>query len=324
MAKGLSAADVPTRQKNGRAWADRLAVFSMTILLLLAWFWIVPLRSARQVVLDDDSSEDGFYTDWDDIPISETLRWVPCFRYQGDFLCARLTVPMDYSRPLSQSPANPKVHIAMVLLPGAGHSLETGLFSESPLLINPGGPGGSGAEFVLGAGPALQIVAGRERDIIGFDPRGIGNTVPKADCFIDGSPLSYQERNKALMNRLTYTVMGHDVGLPNSSSVALQKHATRLKLLAKLCLDKDGEEGGFRYLATPHVARDMKSIVEAWDQWIEEEGLKVNRKSTTGSEAGNSVSSLDTGTKGKLVYWGFSYGTLLGATFAAMFRKFRY
>ncbi|KAK4133912.1 hypothetical protein BT67DRAFT_34936 [Trichocladium antarcticum] len=45
----------------------------------------------------------------------------------------------------------------------------------------------------------------------------------------------------------------------------------------------------------------MVSIVDAWDRGIETRGLAPNAL------------------KGKLVYWGFSYGTYLGATFAKMF-----
>ena len=39
--------------------------------------------------------------------------------------------------------------------------------------ISQGGPGGSGVEFVLGAGPAFQALIGDDFDLLGFDPRGM-------------------------------------------------------------------------------------------------------------------------------------------------------
>ena len=74
---------------------------------------------------------------------------------------------MDYHRPLSASKKNPKVEIALMMAPGKGH-IESGNWSTSPLLLNPGGPGGSGTFFVLGVGNALQAIVGE----VGSVPKG--------------------------------------------------------------------------------------------------------------------------------------------------------
>jgi hypothetical protein len=79
--------------------------------------------------------------DLSQITPSEKLEWHPCFEWTT-FKCARLTVPMDYNRPLNASWDNPKVHIALLLVPGAHNGPKKA--STSPLLLNPGGPGGSG------------------------------------------------------------------------------------------------------------------------------------------------------------------------------------
>ena len=43
-----------------------------------------------------------------------------------------------------------------------------------PVLINPGGPGGSGVNLALSSGKSIQETIGGEKvfDIISFDPRG--------------------------------------------------------------------------------------------------------------------------------------------------------
>ncbi|KAI1645579.1 TAP-like protein-domain-containing protein [Daldinia loculata] len=265
------------------------------------------------------------WTEWSSIVPSEKLIWQPCFAIYGDsFKCARLTVPMDYHRPLNQSADNPKVHIALVLKPGINRTENPSSYSESPLLINPGGPGGSGAIFALFSAQALQTVIGGDRDVIGFDPRGVGATTPKADCFAaPDDPFGLDGRNVALMNRLSWIASGHIIGLVNSSNVALNKLDVRSRALAKLCKRRDEAEGDssiFRYSNTPNVARDMLSIVHAWDEWRSGSDAKSTEEPETVDETqiNSEIESKDS-TKGKLVYWGFSYGTLLGATFASMF-----
>ena len=88
---------------------------------------------------------------------------------------------MDYHRPLNASKDNPKVHLALLLVPGK--SSRANNFSTSPLILNPGGPGGSGVLMAAGFGPRIHSIVGENQDVIGFDPRGIGATTPRADCF---------------------------------------------------------------------------------------------------------------------------------------------
>jgi pimeloyl-ACP methyl ester carboxylesterase len=56
------------------------------------------------------------------------------------------------------------------------------------LLVDPGGPGLSGVTFVQkGAGSAISTLSGGFYDIIGFDPRGFGKTIPLLECFSSAS-----------------------------------------------------------------------------------------------------------------------------------------
>jgi pimeloyl-ACP methyl ester carboxylesterase len=207
---------------------------------------------------------------------------------------------MDYNRPLSTSNDPPTVDIALVLLPGQ-NSTQAQTESKPPLLINPGGPGGSGVMVTLILGSSIQKIAGADQPIIGFDPRGVGFTTPRADCWT--KPPDH-DATSGLLRRLEWDNVNSAFGLFNSSNVAAKFLDAGHRAVNELCRSKDAQLGSSSILGhatTVHVVQDMVSIVDAWDRWIENRGLLPN--------------SL----KGKLVYWGFSYGTYLGATFAKMF-----
>jgi pimeloyl-ACP methyl ester carboxylesterase len=222
---------------------------------------------------------------------------------------------MDYHRPLNASSDNPKVHVALVLIPGA-----SGKPSTSPLLLNPGGPGGSGVSIALGLGRPLQAILGADQDIIGFDPRGIGATTPRTDCFgFPNYPGGKDDYMEGQFHRTLWQISGREIGLVNSSEVALQKIDVRARALGRQCGSKDAlnsNDSIFKYVSTPNVARDMISIIDAWDEWRgdEDETDAVD----AASEAGESEPSPSLDTRGKLVYWGFSYG--VGHSPSSLFR----
>lgn len=261
---------------------------------------------------------DNGITDWNDIVPSTKLNWVPCFRNLGPLLCSRLTVARDPFRPLGESASHPKVHIAVVLRPGVGHGPDTGNYSVSPLVLNPGGPGGSGTNIAIVAGGSLQAAVAPELDVLGFDPRGIGATWPQADCFRQGSPdepMQDDERTGILLRRMQWVMQIARMQLPGEKPGALERTVTDAKAVNMMCAEKDEKDSIFRYVGTPHVAQDMLSIVKAWDEW--RDGLPGMKEEDESRGEGQTALS----TKGKLVYWGFSYGTMLGSTFASMFPK---
>lgn len=232
---------------------------------------------------------------------------------------------MDYSRPLNASADHPKVHLALLMATGAGRTQDPSTYAEAPLLVNPGGPGGSGVVFAQSRAASLQLLVGNQHDIIGFDPRGVGYSTPKADCFASpNSSNGVLGRNIALMNRLTWLASGQGIGLTNSSNVALTQLSARSKAMAQLCQRVDENEGDssiFRHTSTPNHARDMLSIIHAWDEWrSNSQTMQTDAaQSPVEQRLSDNEEESKTSLQGKLVYWGFSYGTLLGATFASMF-----
>ena len=74
-------------------------------------------------------------------------------------------MPLDYA-----NPEGDELAIALLKIP-ANISTSDPAY-RGPILINPGGPGGSGIDLALELGSLPQTFIGAEFDIIGFDPRG--------------------------------------------------------------------------------------------------------------------------------------------------------
>jgi len=100
-----------------------------------------------------------------------TLRWRPC---GGSFECSSMRVPLDYA-----NPGGAQVDIAVIRLPAKDQSRRIG-----SLVVNPGGPGGSGVDFVASESESLPQELRDRFDIVGFDPRGTGQSDP-VDCKAD-------------------------------------------------------------------------------------------------------------------------------------------
>ncbi|MEZ5258889.1 MAG: alpha/beta fold hydrolase [Ilumatobacteraceae bacterium] len=112
-------------------------------------------------------------------PAPDPIDWRDC---EDDSLtsvgldCGTLDVPLDYDDPGADT-----IELALVRLPATSSS------PTGSILFNPGGPGGSGIEFVATAVVVDPSVFGpihRSFDLIGFDPRGVGDSSP-IDCVDD-------------------------------------------------------------------------------------------------------------------------------------------
>ncbi|MBJ7904047.1 alpha/beta fold hydrolase [Streptomyces sp. DSM 110735] len=170
--------------------------------------------------------------------------------------CGALKVPLDRTRP-----AGPQVTLALSRVP---HTAKT---SQGPLLVNPGGPGGSGLSLAGFVASSLPKKVAAQYDVIGFDPRGVGRSTPALDC-----------------------APGHfDPERPDSvpSTPALeQKNLERARAFATACARAHADV--LPYIDTVDTVRDMDAIRAALDA-------------------------------PRVSYFGYSYGTYLGAVYAKLF-----
>ena len=82
--------------------------------------------------------------------------------------CAAVAVPLDYA-----NPNGTKISVTMIKVHDSDNTNSIG-----SLLLNPGGPGGSGVLFTLGEIDSLPDTLLEHFDVVGFDPRGVGLSTP--------------------------------------------------------------------------------------------------------------------------------------------------
>ena len=101
---------------------------------------------------------------------SQQLSWKGC----GVGQCADLTVPLDYAEPDGETI---KVRVLRMKATKKGKRIGS-------LVVNPGGPGGSGVDYARYADFIVGKPVRQRFDIVGFDPRGVGRSEP-VDCLPD-------------------------------------------------------------------------------------------------------------------------------------------
>ncbi|KAF4983789.1 hypothetical protein FZEAL_873 [Fusarium zealandicum] len=189
----------------------------------------------------------------------ESISWEPCGAIKDRPLeCSSIHVPVDQ---FHKEASNKTFKIPIVRLRGKAGSKN--------LLLNPGGPGGSGFEFIHRRGEQLSTIIGDGLHLVTFDPRGVNSSEPQALCY----PSKKARKQLSSVNSADIT--------KDSAEMYAWTHN-----FVKACSDTMGEHG--KYINTPQTAADMNSILDAVGQ-------------------------------DDMYYWGFSYGTLLGQTYATLF-----
>ncbi|KAF4622312.1 hypothetical protein D9613_009057 [Agrocybe pediades] len=235
---------------------------------LLAVISIVPHAHGSSFVLKNEQPRDSLSTQvgefaWEKLSPSKELKWTDCYTRRQ---CARLIVPLNHSEP-----DGAEATIALIRKPAAVPI--TSPSYRGPILFNPGGPGGSGVDLIQIAGDLFGAIVGPNFDVVGFDPRGISRSTPRASFF------------KTDVERSLFGVVPI-LPFANNSVEGIARSWARGRIIGRLAAEAD--DGYLRHINTDQTAHDMLRIVEAHG-------------------------------RSKIQYWGFSYGSVLGASFAAMF-----
>jgi pimeloyl-ACP methyl ester carboxylesterase len=139
--------------------------------------------------------------------------------------------------------------------------------------------------MVITGSKAVQNKIGTQYSLVGIDPRGVGDSGPSSDCF---PGYSHVARNAFLAN--IYDPV--DI----TSDYALRQNHEYMRTYGKWCSSVYAVNDTAKYASTVATAQDMLHYIE----------LRAKSKGEPPEEA-------------KLWYYGISYGTILGGTFASLY-----
>lgn len=129
---------------------------------------------------------------------SRSLAWHAC---HDGLDCGHLAVPLDESHPDGRT-----IDLALIRRPARDRDHRIG-----SLVVNPGGPGASGVDFVADAGSFLPAAVLDRFDLVGFDPRGVGRSAPiechtDLDAYFDVNPAPETQVQRAAIEAASATV----------------------------------------------------------------------------------------------------------------------
>ncbi|KAF6836449.1 alpha beta hydrolase fold family [Colletotrichum plurivorum] len=234
---GVSAAPMQRRRlrptTRAAVTAGALSVLGV-VALIRGSFVSAPWPAAHRQVPEQEPST-GW--SWSSIKPSRTLEWHSCFE-DGEYDCARLDLPMDWLEPSDDR----RVVLAVTRIRATEKSDYKG-----PVIFNPGGPGGSGVWSLKHHGKYLQEIIGVNHDLISFDPRGIGASVPRIECW--SSP----------QQRQVWDLQAP--GLLDAHEGAMAEMLVRGNAYSQACEKAMSASGILHHIGTVSAARDMLEVL---------------------------------------------------------------
>ncbi|NEM90317.1 alpha/beta hydrolase [Galbitalea soli] len=185
---------------------------------------------------------------------TQKLHWNHC---DSGLLCTTVSEPLDWFRP-----SGPRIDVALVKHPASG--TRTG-----SLLVDPGGPGGSGTAMIEDSVlDAVDSTIARHFDVIGFDPRGVGASTP-VTCY-----------DSAGMDRYLYGILPGPIG----SDRWIAADIARARAYSESCAENTG-----------HLLAEVDSISVARDMDVIRAALGESRLNYLGYSYGSYLGTLYAG-----------------------------
>ncbi|KAJ1300924.1 hypothetical protein OPQ81_003350 [Rhizoctonia solani] len=212
-------------------------------------------------------------------PRAEGFNWGDCGPDTPNLReCSTFEVPLDW-----EDPSAGKARLAVARYKATKQP------KLGTLFVNPGGPGESGVGLILSMNAeVLSNTSGGQYDILSWDPRGVGKTVPRADCFKTGTeeeafwegtiPRAGLEARGNFTDQRDLDAFYEQVG---EVDVLLEE-------IGKRCVAYSPDT--FQYIGTAAAVRDMVAMHDVLE-----------------------------GSDKPIDYWGLSYGTMIGIYFVNMF-----
>lgn len=192
-----------------------------------------PVTATEAPAPDDDPA--GPAGEPEVLTVDQDLIWGPCDdedlpapQVDGTIECATLAVRVDHAEPDSDV-----IDLALARRPATGGA------AEGVIVINPGGPGGSGVDAVARNAASVPGELRERYDVIGFDPRGSNRSNPLV-CVPDAEFRRYLDEVDPLPD-------GDEDG-----------YQDRVAAFESACADRHGEL--LARVGTRFVARDVEAL----------------------------------------------------------------
>ncbi|KOS17883.1 putative hydrolase [Escovopsis weberi] len=184
----------------------------------------------------------------------KSTSWHDPYDGRGIYLCGYLDVPLDYTNPSDPRIARlavTKFQVSGLARVDGSSRASAGGKSERTLVVEPGGPGGSGTSMAWRSSESVsKRLSDSKFDVLGWDPRGVNASLPAISCY----PFDADRDHWSLIS-------GQYREVSSSPRAQLELADAMNQATFAACLEMHGDVP--RFLGTAFVARDLEEIRKA-------------------------------------------------------------
>ena len=274
--------DPPWSQPRRTSYKRDTLLIVIAAFFTFAFQWSWSSRPSKYISVEPPKLDTPF--DFHSIQPSKNLEYHDCYGFQ----CARLEVPMDWNA--TDPEKGDKMALAIFKKPAKVPVTDPRY--GGVILLNPGGPGGSGSNFAFRYAEKIALIVNSNSspdstesssssndlyfDILSWDPRGVNLTTPGFYCFQDS------------LHRKAWAAQSEAVGFDLDDEDIFRDVWSRERAMSAGCslLDAsgsfntvNGNEHLGQYVSTASVVRDMVEIIERHGEWREKTAKEILSKS---------------------------------------------